>query len=117
MVQDPLLECSFLIPVRRDANLSDGEEHAKEMWDWLDDEMIDRFGGVTYSPLAYRGAYIDRDTGERVADDSKKCTVAIEESRIDELRQLLSAACVFFQQKCIYLSVAGSVEFVEPPVS
>jgi hypothetical protein len=115
MIQDSYLECSFLIPVRRDANLADGQEHEPEDWDWLDDELFDRFQGMTCSPVLYRGAYLDPNTGERIFDDSKKYTVAIIESRVGELRQLLSAACVFFRQKCIYLSVSGHVEFIGPP--
>jgi hypothetical protein len=115
MVQDPRLECSFLMPIRRDANLSDGGEHDPETWDWLTAEIFNRFHGGTAAPGAYHGFYEDPDTQQRVADESYKYIVAVEESRVPELRQLLSVACVFFQQKCIYLSVAGQVEFVEPP--
>jgi hypothetical protein len=111
------LECTFLIPICRDENLSDGDEHEPEDWAWLDDELFDRFGGVTYSLLLYRGAYTDPDTHERVVDESKKYTVAIEETRVAELRQLLAVACIFFRQKLIYLSVAGRVEFIGPPES
>jgi hypothetical protein len=32
---------------------------------------------------------------------------------MDDLRALLKAACATFHQKCIYLAVAGRVEFVE----
>ena len=39
--------------------------------------------------------------------------VAMTESQLDELRTLLSVACIKFQQKCIYLSAAGQVEFIE----
>jgi hypothetical protein len=34
-------------------------------------------------------------------------------SDVRKLRSLLRKACGVFQQKCIYLSVAGYVEFVE----
>jgi hypothetical protein len=115
MVQDPPLECSFLIPVRRDANLSDGAEHDPETWDWLSTEIFNRFRGATAAPGTYQGFYEDPDTHQRVTDESYKYIVAVAESRISELRQLLSAACVTFQQKCIYLSVAGHVEFIGPP--
>jgi hypothetical protein len=30
MARKKLVECSFLIPIRRDANLSDGEAHDRE---------------------------------------------------------------------------------------
>jgi hypothetical protein len=39
--------------------------------------------------------------------------VAVPRARVEELRELLRQACGKFQQKGIYLSVAGRVEFVE----
>lgn len=108
-----LVECSFFIPLRRDANLSDGAAHPPEAWDWLDNELYHRFRGGTMAPGQYHGLYQDRDTGQRVADDSFRFIVAVPQKEVDRLRLLLSAACVIFAQKCIYLSVAGKVEFVE----
>jgi hypothetical protein len=113
MVHDPLLECSFLIPVRRDANLSDGGEHERWLWTWLDAEMYRRFGGGTLAEGQYQGFYRDPDTSERVADRCQKYFVALPEVQIDDLRQFLQGVCYLFQQKCIYLNVAGRVEFVK----
>jgi hypothetical protein len=115
MVQDPLLECSFLIPVSRDSNLADGGKHQPLLWDWIENELHDRFGGLTLAPGTQQGSYIDPDTQQRIVDESVKFTVAVSESRIQELRRLLSAVCVLFEQKCIYLSIAGHVEFIGPP--
>ena len=114
MVQNPLVECSFLIPIRRDANLSDGSEHEAHLWDWFEDELRGQFGGFTCTPGKHRGSYIDPDTQQSVFDESVKFIVAVTADRVTELRRLLSAACLLFQQKCIYLSVAGHVEFVGP---
>jgi hypothetical protein len=108
-----LLECSFLIPIRRDANLSDGEIHEPEIWDWLDNQLFEQLGGATVSPENCRGFYQDPDTGERVDDESTRYVVAVPEEKIDELRSLLSLVCARFHQKCIYLSIAGNVEFIE----
>ena len=115
MVQDPLLECTFLIPLHRDVNLSDGRLHDPETWDWLTNELFNRFGAGTAAPGIYQGFYKDPDTHQRVADESYKYIVALEDLRVHELRQLLAAACLLFHQKCIYLSVAGQVEFIQPP--
>lgn len=115
MEPDALLECCFLIPERRDSNLTDGSDHPPVVWDWLENELHERFGGLTVAHGTQRGSYVDPDTQERVGDQSFKFTVAVAESRLTELRRLLSAACVFFEQKCIYLSIAGHVEFVAPP--
>lgn len=109
-----LLECSFLIPLRRDKGLSDGKRHRSGTWKWLEQRLMD-FGGATLATEAYAGWYSDPDTGKRVDDFSRKYFVAIPSEEIAHLRSILQEACVEFQQKCIYLSVAGNVEFVENP--
>ena len=114
MTPKSLLECGFLIPLHRDANLSDGEVHSITAWAWLEDRLSD-FGGATRSPGAYEGWYHDPDTGEKITDRSRKYTVAVSRGRVRKLRALLREACSVFQQKCIYLSVAGQVEFIEGP--
>ncbi len=112
MARKQLLECSFLIPVRRDRILSDGKAHRKLVWAWLEAELS-AFGGATRASELYLGWYLDRQTGERVDDRSRKYFVALPHGRVDELRALLRRACAEFAQKCIYLNVASRVEFVE----
>lgn len=110
---DGLVECSFLIPLRRDANLSDGAIHPAQAWEWLVNEMYVRFGGATMAPGEYHGFYRDPDTQQRVDDASYRFIVALRRKELPLLRSLLAGACVIFAQKCIYLSVSGKVEFVE----
>ncbi|MFN0017179.1 MAG: hypothetical protein ACKVP0_02905 [Pirellulaceae bacterium] len=107
------IECSFLIPLRRDAELSDGELHPVEAWEWLRDELYSQFGGQTLAPGLYQGFYQDPDTGLQVHDESYRFIVAVSDDIVPDLRQLLQAACVMFAQKCIYLSRAGIVEFIQ----
>ena len=109
-----LLECSFLIPNRRDRNLSDGKPHLPAAWKWLRAQLY-QFGGGTCAIDLYEGWYEDRDTGKPVKDLSRKYFVALPRQEVDRLRSVLQEACIVFQQKCIYLSVAGYVEFVEGP--
>jgi hypothetical protein len=109
-----LLECAFLIPLRRDRNLSDGRRHNRQAWDWLDDHL-EQFGGGTRDTAQQEGWYLDRDTGARVTDRSWQYTVAVSSKEVPRLRALLREACGVFHQKCIYLSIAGHVEFVEGP--
>ena len=108
-----LVECSFLIPIRGDAALSDGSEHSTEQWEWLTDELWTRFGAGTQAPGLYIGFYTDPDTGLPVTDESRRYTVAVSQKQIRELRDLMREACSVFCQKCIYLSIAGKVEFIE----
>lgn len=109
-----LVECSFFIPVRRDVNLADGDLQSADAWDWLRREMYKQFAGQTLAPGLYAGVYEDPDTGQPVADQSRRYIVAVSEDRVDLLRELLRTACEHFVQKCIYLSVAGRVEFIGP---
>jgi hypothetical protein len=108
----PLLECTFLIPVRRDRNEADGGRHGRKAWDWLENGLLE-FEGATRDSGLKKGWYIDQVTGGRVHDQSCCYTVALPRKRVDRLRALLGEACWVFGQKCIYLSVAGRVEFVE----
>jgi hypothetical protein len=109
-----MIECNFLVPIRRDENVSDGGEHERWLWTWLDAELYRRFGGGTEAPGLYRGFYIDPDTNERVNDRCRKFFIALPEDEVDELRQLLRGVCFLFEQKCIYLNVGSRVEFVKP---
>ena len=107
-----VLECTVFIPMCRDANLSDGQPHFTEAWEWLEGELYSHFGGLTVAPGLYAGIYQDPDTGDRVPDKSRKYIIALPATRIKDLRRLLGMAKSVFQQKCIYLSVAGQVEFL-----
>jgi hypothetical protein len=109
-----LLECAFLIPIRRDRNLSDGRLHRERAWNWLEEQLL-VFGGATLATEVYEGWYVDPDTRKPVQDLSKKYFVAIPRAEVARLRSLLKDACAVFRQKCIYLSVAGQVEFVKGP--
>ena len=113
MVRKPVFECSFFIPVRRDAELSDGQPHSRAAWRWLDRSLFEMFGGGTRAPGLYRGFYRDPDSGERVSDSSHEYTVAVLRRELKHLRSLLAKACEVFAQKCIYLSVAGRVEYID----
>jgi hypothetical protein len=107
-----LLECSFLIPLQRDANLSDGKLHTRKAWNWLEEQLL-VFGGGTMATQQYKGWYQDPDTHQPVTDLSREYFVALAREEVGRLRSLLKEACRVFWQKCIYLSVAGHVEFVE----
>ena len=88
--------------------------HLTEAWEWLDDSLYE-FGGATRSAAVHFGFYKDRQTKRRVHDQSCRYEVALPPRQVSKLRSLLREACGVFAQKCIYLSVAGYVEFVEGP--
>jgi len=114
MPTEPLVECSFFIPICRDKNLADGALHEVAAWEWLDNQLDAQFGASTIDTGLYQGFYRDPDTQERVSDQSYRFILAMPREAVDQLRAVLAAACVIFAQKCIYLSVAGYVEFIGP---
>jgi len=109
-----LVECAFLIPLRRDKHLSDGLPHQRKAWQWLRQRLFD-FRGATRALELYEGWYLDPDTRQSMTDRSRRYVVALTRPELRKLRALLRQACGVFAQKCIYLSIAGIVEFVERP--
>jgi hypothetical protein len=101
MAARQLVECSFLIPLRRDAETSDGRKHPAGLWKWLSDELYDRFGGRTRAKQTYDGLWRSSQTGLPVADESYLYFVAISKRKVPELRRLLREACVVFHQQSI----------------
>jgi hypothetical protein len=115
MVATPLLECSFLIPIRRDTEISDGELHSTKEWVWLTEALEEHFGGWTRAPGTYEGTWKSATTGRTVADQSYRYVLAVSADQIDSLHLLLAETCAVFQQQVIYLAVAGQVEFIPGP--
>ena len=113
MAHKSLLECSFLVPVRRDKEISDGKLHPEKRWKWLNEELFALVGGRTLAPGYYQGLWLNPKTGAPVSDESRRFIVAVPRKRLNEFRQLLVRACVVFHQQAIYLSVAGKVELIE----
>jgi hypothetical protein len=113
MPKAKLSECQFLIPACRDTEISDGEIHEPHAWRWLQRELVERFDGWGKTSESFEGAWRSGLSGNISHDESKRYFVAIPKQRVNELRKILQVACVEFAQQCIYLSVAGMVEFVE----
>ena len=101
--------CVFLIPLVRD---SDRRQHVPVLWRRLLKGLMTSFGGFT-GPETVSGTWTPPGGGEPVTDLSRKYTVAVEEHRVDELRSLLRRAGNSFDQRVIYLEVAGFAEELE----
>lgn len=112
---EKLLECAFLIPLVRD---SDRQSHEAVTWKLLQDALFDLCGGYTGGETMYQlassvpGAYEEEGTSRSVEDQSLRYIVAISKTHLAELRKLLGRAANTFDQKSVYLSIAGHVEFV-----
>lgn len=110
--------CVFLIPVVRD---SDRKPHPPVLWRLLQDALARIFGAVTgpEAVLYYRrretvpGVWSADEGQAPVEDLSRRYTVAIAADQVDNLRALLRRAGNSFDQRTIYLEVAGYAELLE----
>lgn len=85
-----LRECTFLIPIRRDSDLSDGDLHGTQAWEWLRERLWELFDTAgTIAPGLYEGGYQDSDTQQRVYDQSRKYILAVSKRDLSKLRDLL----------------------------
>ena len=87
-----------------------GKPHSSKCWRWLKEELVERFGGWSAIP-GVEGAWKSPRTGKAIADQSIQYTVAVADQKLGEVRMVLRKACIVFAQQCIYLSIAGRVEF------
>lgn len=112
------MEVSFLVPEVRS---SDRQLHQPIAWRLLQDEIRRKFPeGHSGPENFYRavdvvpGEYSAAPGDPPISDRSRRYILALPEARIEEVRGLLRKAALTFDQKAIYLSVAGVVEFIDP---
>ncbi len=100
---------------------SDKTPHQAVAWALLGNEIRRVFpAGHTGPETFYRGdtlipgEYEESPGSPPIPDRSRRYILAISENRVNDLRLLLRMAAHTFDQRAIYLSVAGTVEFVTP---
>lgn len=110
------VQCEFFVPIVRN---SDKKPHQPSAWALLGNEIRRVFpAGHSGPETFYRGdalvpgEYEDRPGDPPIQDESRRYLLAIPESKVDDLRQLLRKVANTFDQNAIYLSVRGYVEFV-----
>jgi hypothetical protein len=111
-----MLQCEFFVPVVRN---SDKGPHQPSAWIELGKEIRREFpAGHSGPETFYRGdavvpgEYEDKPGEPPIPDTSRRYLIAIPTNRIDTLRQILRKVANTFDQKAIYLSVKGDVEFI-----
>ncbi len=113
-----LVDCYFLVPIRRN---SDRKLHSRLLWRDLRQALRASFGGSSgpRKIFAFRevelmpGEWVQGQTGKVIQDESRKYHVAVPEEHVTTLRGILRKVANSFDQECIFLSVAGIVEYVE----
>lgn len=110
----PLIQTSFLAPIREDRSLGNGELHHHLRWELFDERLYTMFEAWTMPPGLYSGCWRDKDTNERVNDESVKFCIAIRKEDLDKMRMFIKDFVgPLFRQKVIYFEHEGKVEFIE----
>ncbi len=106
------IESKFLVPVRGDKAFGSGRDHPANIWKWLKDELIKKFGG--YTPYQTGpGPWKDPKTGEVTYDVCREYHVDIKENQLAEIVELLEEVAIKFQQKCIRFVYKGEVYYID----
>jgi hypothetical protein len=115
------VQCEFFVPIARN---SDKQPHQPIAWTVLGNEIRRVFpAGHSGPETFYRGdalvpgEYEDNPGEPPIKDTSRRYLLAIPANKVDELRQLLRKAANTFDQKAMYLSIKGDVEFITPSES
>ena len=108
-----LIEVSFLVPLKEDKVVGNGEIHPYGRWKWLEKELYGRFKGWTASVETYVGECRDSHTKKKVRDESKRFFVAVEKRKLKEMKKFLKDVAETFYQKSLYTSIAGKVIYVK----
>lgn len=107
-----LIVCEILLPLLSDWTKLPFDAGHVEAWEA---NIVRLAGGATYLGVV-RGAWMDGD-GRLVSDMSHLYRFAVEADKVAAVRALAAAACVGFEQQCIYLQIAGKAELVPAPVT
>jgi hypothetical protein len=115
-MDERLVQCEFFVPIVRN---SDKKPHQPSAWMALGNAVRRAFpAGHSGPETFYRGdsfvpgEYEDAPNEPPIQDESRRYLLAIPESKVDDLRQLLRQAANTFDQKAMYLAVKGEVEFI-----
>ena len=108
-----LIETSFLIPLKEDRRVGNGDFQPMSRWKYLHEQLYLKFEGYSIERGLFNGCYRDEDTGERVYDVSRKFYVAVKQKDLNIIRTFLKEAATTFCQKSIYFAITGKVEFIK----
>ena len=103
---------TFLVPVREDSVIGNGQLHPPFRWKALQDALTQSFDGFTMPSGKVQGVWIDPKTSKPVKDTSREFQVDVDEGRLDEVRALVRRACRTFAQQCIRVVILGRAEYV-----
>jgi hypothetical protein len=111
-----MIACEVIIPLV--SGRTRAPWHPNKIPDW-EEAVACLFGGI--SPLAvgvvgkWRNPNAPPGQGI-VPDPQNRYEVAVDDDRVDELREFMRFTCVHFQQECLYFKIIGNVEFLDNPL-
>lgn len=107
--QEPelLIEIKFLVPIREDKTIGNGELHPHTRWEKLNKDLVE-FGGFYTGRDLYDG-----DSKEYGGDISRVYYASVPPSKSKEFETFLKKGVkLLFRQQCIYLVYTGKTKLI-----
>jgi hypothetical protein len=105
-------EAIVLIPL----TYNDGTQVLAETLDSICDEIFGTFRGWTIEGTV-KGAYQMRATGQKRVEDLLKVSIALDESQVPELEEMIGRWCAQLGQEVMLLKIADLIVKFVPPQS
>lgn len=112
----PTVACEMIVPLV--SGRTRVPWHANKVPDW-EDACAYLFGGI--SPLAVGVVGKWRNTNAPpgqgiIPDPQNRYEIAVDATRVAELREYARFTCVHFEQECLYFKIGAAVEFLDNPL-
>lgn len=104
---------TFLIPLREDPGIGNGQLHPPFRFIALQDALTESFDGWSMHTGEVEGQWTNPKSGKTVLDKSRMFEVDVDEERIEEIRSILRRACHTFVQQTIRVVILGRADYIE----
>lgn len=110
--QEQIIQTTFLVPIREDKKVGNGELHPEWRWEDIIEELYKKFGGWTMAPNLYPGGWVNPKSGNRIDDESRKYFVDIKRKDLNKMRAFIEDTAGMFKQICVRFEYEGKVEYI-----
>jgi len=107
-----MIACEVVIPLVSDKNKVPWQATKLQFWETA---VAYLFGGISPITMNVVGNWVD-PRGKLIPDPQNRYEIAVEDDRVDELREFMKFTCCHFEQEYLYFKVGVNPEFLSNPL-